>query len=463
MVSDRIDRHQDKTKDGQKIEKLWKKFFSRLRRERKSQIIFLFLVAFVIRTGFVLTLQDQLYWPDERVFDSIAWGLLNGNGYASDPFRANPVLPFFLTIIYKTFGYNYIAPRIIQSFIGALTVIIVFAIAQRLYDRRVAFLAGLGVALYPPLVYTCGVFYVSCLFTFLVAFSVYLLSLNRECEGIRSFMFLLLSGIVIGITVLCRPIFLAFIPFALVFVIFSYRGKALHRITYGGVLLLLIFLTIFPWTLRNYVQYKRPILVSTGGGLFLWKGNNELTRGDTDDRYLQPGVGELWTTRLKELEPGYRKTLTQKYAKVQQDLQAIDSIDHDEYLQRLALGFIMQRPSRSLELFVQKLRTFYAPFSRVRAENRDVISKKKRLILSAIFYPMLFLGLFGMLNSLRTVRQHFILYLPVLSLTFVYGVLTSATRFRLPIDPYIIIFASYGIIATWDFVRLHVRPRHLAS
>jgi 4-amino-4-deoxy-L-arabinose transferase-like glycosyltransferase len=432
------------------VVKLQKNFFSHLICERKSQIIFLFLIAFVIRTAVILTLEDRLYWPDEQVFDSIALSLLKGDGYVSDPFRANPVLPSFLAGVYKIFGYNYLAPRIIQGFIGSLTVIIIYAIAQRLYNRRVAFLAGSGMALYPPLVYACGIFYVLCLFTFLMALSVYLLSLSREYEGIRSSMFLILSGIVIGITILCRPIFLAFIPFAFIFVIFSSRGEILHRVAYGALLLLITFLTIFPWTLRNYVQYERPILVSTGGGLFLWRGNNELTRGDTADRYLMPGFGETWTTRLEKLEPDHRRALTQKYDKVQQDLQSIGSIDHDKYLQKLAFAFIIQHPGRSLELFIQKLHTLYAPFSRVQDENRDIISKKKRLILAAIFYPMLLLGLFGMLNSLRTLRQHFVLYLPIVALTLVYGVLTAATRFRLPIDPYIIIFASSGIIVIWD-------------
>ena len=93
----------------------------------RIQPLALFFLAFVVRLGFVLTLEHRLYWPDEVAFDKIALGLLNGEGYQSGPFRANPVLPFFLAVVYKVFGHIYIAPRIIQSFIGALTACIIFS------------------------------------------------------------------------------------------------------------------------------------------------------------------------------------------------------------------------------------------------------------------------------------------------------------------------------------------------
>src|SRR5262245_43087041 len=104
------------------------------------------------------------------------------------------------------------------------------------------------------------------------------------------------------------------------------------------------------WTIRNYVLYKRVILVSTGGGSHLWKGNNELGVGNADDRYLEPGEGDVWTNRLNELEPSRRKMLTQRYDGVRRDLEALDEIEHDKYLDNLALIFIGQHSGRFWEL-----------------------------------------------------------------------------------------------------------------
>jgi 4-amino-4-deoxy-L-arabinose transferase-like glycosyltransferase len=429
----------------------------------KTEAICLFLIAFGIRLGFVLTLENRLYWPDEIAFDNIALGILNGEGYRADPFRANPVLPFFLAILYKLFGYSYIAPRIFQSFIGALTTCIVFAVSWRLFNRSVAFMAGLWVALYPPLIYVSGVFYVSCLETFLIAASVYLFHLSTQYKDSYYFIVLFLSGIALGIATLCRPLSLVLLPFAVGFVLLSREGNTVRRIVCALTLVIATFLTILPWTLRNYDVYGRVLLVSTGTGLFLWKGNNELAQGDTHDRYLEPGAGEVWTTRLRELAPDRRRELTQKYDDVRRELEKIDNIDQDRYLQKIALSFIVQYPVRSLELFARKIKNLYSPFTEVRPENEYTINKGERAAVSIIFYPTLLLGLFGAFLTLKEWRNYLVLYLPIVSLTVAYGVLTAATRFRIPVEPYIIIFAAHGTAVIWDFIAQFLCSRSSAN
>jgi len=410
----------------------------------------------MVRAAFVLTLEDHLYWPDEIAFNNIALGLLNGRGYQSDLYRANPVLPFFLALVYQFVGHNYIVARLIQGLIGSLTVYLMAALTQQLYGRRVAFIAGLCLAVFPSLVYICGVFYVECLFTSLIALSIYTLYISSKYKGLWSFILLILCGIMIGVTILCRAIFLAFLPFAFLFVMFSYKESTVRRILYAIALMLMACLTFLPWTFRNYALYGRVVAVSTGSGLFLWKGNNELARGDTHDRYLEPGVGETWTNRLQELAPAHRSELMQKYSAVQRDLDTLDEIDQDKYLQRLALTFISEHPAWSLILFIRKVGTLYTAFTEVRTENSSIISMKKRLGLSFVFYVTLTLGVAGMLYTLRKWQQCLILYLPIVALTLAYGLLTSAARFRIPFEPYMIIFASYSVIVLFDVTRTHV-------
>jgi hypothetical protein len=419
-------------------------------RNLKTEAICLFLIAFGIRLGFVLTLENRLYWPDEIAFDNIAVGILNGEGYQADPFRANPVLPFFLAILYKLFGYSYTEPRIIQSLIGAFTACIIFALSYKVFNRRVAFLAGLGVALYPSLIYTSGVFYVSSLETFFITLSIYLLYSASQQEHSRSFMLLLLSGIAMGLATLCRAVSLALFPFAVFFILLSYRGCALRRLAYVVTLLVVSSMLVLPWTLRNYGIYGRVLLVSTGSGDFLWKGNNELARGDTLDRYLEPGEGDVWLSRLIELEPSHRSALIHKYDFVRRDLEALDEIERDRYLQKLAVGFIAERPDQFLDLFVRKVRTLYTAFTEVRPENEGLIKKNARVAFSFIFYPLLLLALLGILATLKDWRKCVVLYLPIVSLTFAYSLLTAAARFRIPLEPFIIVFASYGFWILWD-------------
>jgi 4-amino-4-deoxy-L-arabinose transferase-like glycosyltransferase len=415
-----------------------------------SQAAGLFLLAFGARLAFVLTLEERLFWPDEMDFNAIAVGLLRGDGYQSDSFRANPVLPFFLTLIYKLFGYGYVAPRIVQSVLGALTACIVFALAKSLFSRHVALLAALGVALYPSLIYVSGFFYVSSLETFLLALSVYLLFLSSKND---SFLFLLLSGFVIGIAALCRPASLALLPFAVCFLLLAFTGSTLRKVMFALSLFSIVGLTIVPWTLRNYSVYKRVIPVSTGSGLFLWRGNNELARGDSDDRYLDPGAGSVWMSRLKELPPDQRESVLQAYAKVRHDLEGLDPASYDRYLLRLGLAYMANHPFRSIELFIYKVGTLYTAFTPLRAENKEIINSQKAFLFSLLFYPTLFLAAFGALYGIREWRKYFLIYSPIIALILGYGVLTTAARFRVPIEPYIIIFASYGAAVISDFLR----------
>jgi 4-amino-4-deoxy-L-arabinose transferase-like glycosyltransferase len=417
-------------------------------------VIVILGLAVAVRLVFVFTLENHLYWPDEIDFNNIALGLLQGNGYQSDPFRANPVLPLFLTAVYKLFGYGYVAPRVIQSVLGALTACIVFVLAKSLFSRRVALLAGLGVALYPSLIYISGFFYVSSVETFLLALSVYLLSLSSKKD---SFLFLLLSGLVIGITALCRPASLALLPFTVCFVLLAFAGSIFRRTLFSVSLVFIVSLTILPWTVRNYAVYKRVIPMSTGSGLFLWRGNNELAQGGSDDRYLDPGAGEVWTSRLQELEPHRRESVMQTYAKVRQDLKALDPAGYDRYLLRLALVYMAEHPFRSIGLFIHKVGTLYTAFTPLRAENVEFISTKKRFVFSLLYYPTLLLGAFGAVYGMREWRKYLLLYLPIIALTLGYGMLTAAARFRVPIEPYIIVFASYGASVIFDLL-CAVRP-----
>jgi 4-amino-4-deoxy-L-arabinose transferase-like glycosyltransferase len=417
---------------------------------RRRLPVCLFLLAFFVRAGFVLTLEDRLYWPDERDFVNIALGLAHGDEYLLDPKRANPALSFFLASIYQLVGFSYLVARLVQSVIGALTISVVFALTERLFNRRVALLAALGAALYPPLIYICGVFYVECLFTTLLALSVYLLYVSTQARGLHFLILLMCTSFVIGITVLCRPIFLVFLPFAVFFIMCSYPLNFTRKIACAMALVMMTSLTILPWTLRNYNLYGRVLLVATGSGLFLWRGNNELARGDTDDRYLNPGAGDAWLTRLQELPPTAQSALIQKYSHVQIDLQGLDQIDQDHYLQRLALAFMREHPAQSLALFVQKVRTLYTAFTQVRPEHREFIKTKQRLVLSLIFYPALVFAFLGVVLTIPQWRKYLILYLPILSLTFAYGLLTSASRFRIPFEPFIIIFTAYGGVVLFD-------------
>ena len=63
----------------------------------------------------------------------------------------------YLTILYKILGGAFIIPaRIIKAFLGSFTCILIYKLASRIFDERVARMAGLMMALMPNLIIYCG-------------------------------------------------------------------------------------------------------------------------------------------------------------------------------------------------------------------------------------------------------------------------------------------------------------------
>ena len=184
------------------------------------------------------------------------------DGYVSRSFRANPTLPFYMALLYGTVGRNYVIGRIGQCLIGAATCLLIWRTAVRLAGREVGIVAGLLVAIYPPHIVVCGLFYVDCLLNFFLALSIYLcvrVAGDTGASGRKVAGLAMLSGIALGLTALTRPIFLLAIP--CVGVAWLYAAKAQWRRQLGlcGLLLLGCAATILPWTLRN----QRDIIISS--------------------------------------------------------------------------------------------------------------------------------------------------------------------------------------------------------
>ena len=61
------------------------------------------------------------------------------------------------------------------------------------------------------------------------------------------------------------------------------------------------------------------------------------------------------------------------------------------------------------------------------------------------FGPVLLFGLFGVIISLSKIRQTILLLFIIMSFAFAYSFFMTQVRYRIPIEPFLIIFAGYGI------------------
>jgi 4-amino-4-deoxy-L-arabinose transferase-like glycosyltransferase len=218
-----------------------------------------------------------------------------------------------------------------------------------------------------------------------------------------------------------------------------------------ALLVLVAAATILPWTVRNYAVYGRVIAVSTGFGTKLWQGNNELSDGGADDRELFWGTPN-WEARLAALDPATQDAIRTRYAEIDRRVRAAEVetrgdryLATDPVLGPLALEYMAAHPIRTTILFVRKIGTFFSAFSKTITDNEDV-SSRNRLIANLAFYPILVLAFAGAWIARRRHRAVGVVYLFIAAMTVVYGFLNTCTRFRLPLDPYLVMFAALVLV-----------------
>jgi len=406
-----------------------------------------FVLALTVRALWIATLPPTLTWPDEDEFVTVARHLAAGDGYVSVSYRANPTLPVYLAAVFRVAGESYAAARLGQAVMGALTCVLIAATAARLLGPSVGWLAGALLAMYLPHVYLSGVFYAECLFTLFVALTIY--CAVRGIDEPRP-AWLAATGVSFALAALTRPIFLVYLPVLDATIVYAARASRARRAGLAAALVVATALAIAPWTLRNWRVLGRPIVVSSGFGTKLWQGNNEGAAGDADDRelsYEQP----LWHARIAALPPAERDAVETRYRAVAAEIAARRAATGDSYLATdavlgpLALEFMRTHPLRTLELFARKLATLFLPFSKTLVENDDTTTVKRALA-TAAYLPILVLASFGFWWTAGRRRALWTVYGLFASLVGAYALLNTCTRFRLPLDPYLVMFAAAALV-----------------
>ena len=121
----------------------------------KKEIIILisiFILALFIRGVMFYYLHNADYFGGiKSSLDTLARNLAQGYGFSAVkgqriiPFYQQlPGYPFLLAITYKIFGQaNDVFLQIIQVILSSLSVFLIFSIAKRIFNQRVAFLSSL--------------------------------------------------------------------------------------------------------------------------------------------------------------------------------------------------------------------------------------------------------------------------------------------------------------------------------
>ncbi len=251
---------------------------------------------------------------DEIGFFEQARAFVQGRGYQDVELMRGPLYPFFLAVVFRLFGAEVSAARLMQALLGAATVPLLYLWAARRHGPRAGLAAAALGALFFPLAVQATTLLTETLFLFLYVLGMVALEWALE----RPAWWLVLgTGVLFGLATLTRSIGLPLVVLAALAAAFGAR----HSREPGGVaakpeavlsgrrvgreqgrprslvaaLLVLAgaLLVILPWTARNAVVYRSFILVDTTGATNLWLDNDpELGRDRVKAELLKYPEGE---------------------------------------------------------------------------------------------------------------------------------------------------------------------------
>jgi 4-amino-4-deoxy-L-arabinose transferase-like glycosyltransferase len=210
-----------------------------------------------------LQVDSSNYYPVAiNLLKSGKFGSLDDTGEWIPNIDRTPGYPAFLAIIYAVFGPLSEAAMIIQTLVSTLTVAIAYHLGRLWAGRRAGLIVALlmtvevGSILYANQVMTETLFSLG----FVGGIVLWSVMVRK-----RQWQYGFLSGAVLGLTTLIRPILYYFGPVIAVVSLLSCRGPKTKRLLAALSVFLIFALAIAPWLARNHAIMGRAQLSTVQG------------------------------------------------------------------------------------------------------------------------------------------------------------------------------------------------------
>jgi 4-amino-4-deoxy-L-arabinose transferase-like glycosyltransferase len=447
----------------------------------RSALVIIVLLAVSVRLFSAIYQGDSIAAlpgvHDQISYDTLARQVLAGEGFtfpvdwwpatrAGEPTAHWSYLyTLYLSVVYAAFGPHPLAARLIQAIIaGIVQPWLTWRIGARLFGAPVGLVAATITGFYAYFVYYAGslvteAFY--CLALLWVFDIATIIAARRDsnkpnCQSrARAAAIVakpwLLLGLALGTAILLRQVFLLFVPILLAWLLWaivprtSADGKRATPRSWRPVILRLlitmvvVFLMVLPWTVRNYAAFGRPVLLNTNAGYaFFWA--NHPTHGEEFVPILPSHVyAELIPTHLRDL----------------------DEAALDQALLVEGLRFAVEDPARYLRLSISRIWSYFEFWP---SAESSLPSNLSRVLSFGILLPFM---AFGLTLSLTRLRERgrpdqkaaiILICLFMVLYTLVHLLSWALIRYRLPVDAILVLFAALGVV---DLV--HRLPMRLKS
>lgn len=403
-----------------------------------SSIIIIFILTFLTRLFFILTMRNQAlsiitrYTIDSFYYHNWALQIAQGNWIGKEVFFLGPFYAYFLAIIYKL-GGSIFTVQVIQSVLTSLGCVFLYLITRKISSHRNGVIASIIYILSGILIfYTGALLYVEVNIFFSLALA-YLLLLIQDRFSVK---LLMLTGIVMGLLTIIRPEFILLLLILIPYFIVKVKAKPVLQYILFTIFSLLV-ISIIP--VRNYLISKDFVPFTAHSGVNFYYGNNPQTDGTWRPVYPLQQTHDITIEQLK-------------YSSQRIDGQLVKPSVASNYWFKKGLGFIKENPIRYIKLLGRKFLLFINGYEI--PNNFYFYQFKTDSVMLKIsfvsFALILSCAIIGIAFSLKKWKDYYLIY----SFIFVYLISSLVfyvlSRLRAPVMPFLIIFAILFINELWS-------------
>ncbi len=372
--------------------------------ERKVMSIIL-LLGFMIRLAFFFLVKTD--FPDTKTYYEAGQSLFQTGFMQSD--ITMPLYPIWSYLL----GGGRIQ-KFIEVLVSVMTIWVLARVSFEIFKSKlVQVLTALIMAGYPYLAYYSVTQLTETLFIFLMAIS-YLLFYRQRC-GLAIF--------VLVFTILLRPTFdfvgpLVVLAFAAV--VHHQRGRSLLKSFCHYIVLYLLVMA--PWWIHNYSKYDRFVRLNLAEGYVWISGHNPLNQSGGGIQYEEGKGGDV------DLRPYF-----ENYS---------DPYERNQAMKKDAFDYIKSDIPHFLKMTGVKFLRFWRLYP-----YASEFSSPVYVIVSLFsFAPILILALISMAFYTKDVWLRMApVFLFIAYLTFVHSVTIASLRYRLPLEPFLIMMAAFAL------------------
>lgn len=417
--------------------------------------IAIFALALIVRGVHLWQISEAPFFSvkmiDALSYDDMARQIAGGDWLGNEVFFQAPLYPYVLGAIYRVFGDDVFVVRLIQAVIGSLSCVLLAAAGARWFSRPAGVTAGVMLALYPPAIFFDSLIQKAGLGLFLLCLVLWIL--GRIVDRPKSTTLLGL-GAALGFLILTRENALLFVPVILVWLAVRFHGLGMRPAVMAAMLLIGLAIVLTPVAVRNWYVGGEFHLTTSQFGPNFFVGNSERADGTYKPiRFGRADMREAIEDYVMMAEQNVGRKLTRS--------------EVSSYYMQRAVHFIRTHPGDWLGLMGRK---FMLTWNAVEiADTEDQYSFADwslplrwtdRLFHFGVLAPLASLGIWV---TWRQRKRVWLLYVMALAYTAGIVLFYVFARYRLPLVPFLIVFAAAGVAGLCERVITYARGVWLAE